>query len=96
MAQRVHANEIDAGTKIKWKSNNATHITPSSDLVQQIVASEAQVHDALVHRAAGPLRREVRLRDLHPAERAHEEADRAPVVGLWAGGVAAASVGGIR
>ena len=49
------------------QNQTVTHITPAADLIQQIVAAQAQVHDALVDGPAGPLRSEVGLRDLHPA-----------------------------
>lgn len=68
-----------------------TYVTPSADLVEEIIPSEAQVHDALVDSATGPLRRQVGLRYLHPAQWADEETNRATVVGLRASWVAAAS-----
>lgn len=47
-----------------------THIAPSSDYIKQIVATQRQVHNTLVHRLRGTFRRQILLGNLHPAHRA--------------------------
>lgn len=63
------------------RHNDSTHISPAAHDVQQVVAAERQVDDALVDRLAAPLGRQVGLRDLHPAEGADGEAD-GPLLGV--------------
>lgn len=68
--------------KYYWED---THVTPTSNLVEQIITSKTEVHNAFVDSATRSLRCEVSLRDLHPTQRAYEEPDRASVVWFWTG-----------
>lgn len=73
-------------------TSKSTHVAPSTDDVQEIVSTERQIHDALVHGLAAPLGRQVLLRDLRPAQGSNGESDRlVPALGIRSGGVASTS-----
>ena len=63
----------------------STHVSPAADDVVDVVPAEAEVHDALVDGLAAAVGRQVRLGDLHPAERADGEPHAASVTGLRLG-----------
>lgn len=69
-----------------------TYIAPSTNDVQEIVSTEGEIHDALVHGLAAPLGRQVFLCDLRPAQGSHGESDRlVPALGIRSGRIAPSS-----